>query len=155
MTVLLAFRFGLILFPLLSFLAPVSGAQLVRIATYNVENYLLEPTQSRYAKSPEARAKVRECIVALHPDVLALEEIGSTNALEELRLGLKAAGQVFPYWEQVRGFDTNVHVAILSKFPFTARRPHTNDSFLLSGRRFRVSRGFGEVDVQVRSNYVF
>jgi endonuclease/exonuclease/phosphatase family metal-dependent hydrolase len=60
-----------------------------------------------------------------------------------------------PYWEHVAGADTNVHVAILSKFPFTARRPRTNDNFLLGGRRFRVSRGFGEVDIQVTPNYSF
>jgi endonuclease/exonuclease/phosphatase family metal-dependent hydrolase len=39
-------------------------------------------------------------------------------------------------------------VAVLSRFPFTARRSHTNEDFLLGGRRFRVSRGFAEVDVQ-------
>jgi endonuclease/exonuclease/phosphatase family metal-dependent hydrolase len=46
-------------------------------------------------------------------------------------------------------------VAILSRFPFTARRPHTNETFLLSGRRYFASRGFAEVDIQVRSNYSF
>ena len=45
--------------------------------------------------------------------------------------------------------------AVLSRFPITARRSHTNDSFLLSGRRFRVSRGFAEVDIQVTPNYSF
>jgi endonuclease/exonuclease/phosphatase family metal-dependent hydrolase len=44
---------------------------------------------------------------------------------------------------------------VLSKFPFTSRRPHTNDQFLLGGRRFRVSRGLAEVDIQVSSNYSF
>src|SRR5262249_35214973 len=37
----------------------------------------------------------------------------------------------------------------------TARRPHTNDSFLLFGRRFRVSRGFADVDIQVNAHYAF
>jgi endonuclease/exonuclease/phosphatase family metal-dependent hydrolase len=46
-------------------------------------------------------------------------------------------------------------VALLSKFPFTARRPHTNDDFLLNGRRFRVSRGFAEVDIRVNTNFSF
>jgi endonuclease/exonuclease/phosphatase family metal-dependent hydrolase len=39
--------------------------------------------------------------------------------------------------------------------PFAARRPHTNETFLLSGRRFRVSRGFAEVDIKVNSNFSF
>ena len=133
----------------------MADAETFRVATYNVENYLDEPTQTRSVKSAEAKAKVRESIRALKPDVLALQEMGSTNALLELRDSLKAEGLDLPYWEHVAGFDTNIHVAILSKFPFTARRPHTDDSFLLSGRRFRVSRGFAEVDIQVNTNYSF
>jgi endonuclease/exonuclease/phosphatase family metal-dependent hydrolase len=132
-----------------------AGAETFRVAAYNVENYLAEDIGTRSAKTAEAKAKVRESIRALKPDVLALEEMGSTNALLELRDSLKAEGLDLPYWEHVSGFDTNIHVAILSKFPFAARRPHTDDSFLLSGRRYRVSRGFAEVDVQVNTNYSF
>jgi len=132
-----------------------SIAESFRVATYNVENYLDEPTQTRIAKSAEAKAKVRDSILALKPDVIALQEIGALSALQELRASLKNEGLDLPYWEHVAGADTNVHVAILSKFPFTARRPRTNDNFLLNGRRLRVSRGFGEVDIQVTANYSF
>jgi len=38
---------------------------------------------------------------------------------------------------------------------FYRPRPHTNDNFLLGGRRFHVSRGFAEVDIQVNPNYSF
>src|SRR3989442_11131 len=133
----------------------LAARETFRVATYNVENYLDEPTQTRHTKSAEAKAKVRESILALKPDVLALQEMGSLGALQELRESLSSEGLDLPYWEQVTGYDTNIHVAILSKFPFTARRPHTNDDFLMSGRRFRVSRGFGEVDIQVNTNYSF
>ena len=130
-------------------------AETFRVATYNVESYLAEDTKGRAAKSAEAKAMVRDSIRALKPDVLALQEMGGTNALLELRDSLKAEGLDLPYWEHITGFDTNIHVAILSKFPIIARRPHTDDSFLLSGRRFRVSRGFAEVDIQVNTNYSF
>ena len=135
--------------------ARFTGAETFRVATYNLEGYLDQPTESRPAKLAPAKARVRESILALKPDVLALEEIGRTNALLELRDSLKVEGLDLPYWEHVSAFDTNIHVAILSRFPFTARRPHTDESFLLSGRRFRVSRGFGEVDIQVKPNYSF
>ena len=131
-----------------------SSADTFRIATYNVQNYLDRQAHNRHVKSPEARVKVRESILALKPDILALEEMGSTNALLELRDSLQQGGLNLPYWEFVHGFDTNIHVAILSRFPFTALRPHTNDTFLLDGRRFRVSRGFAEADVQVATNCV-
>jgi endonuclease/exonuclease/phosphatase family metal-dependent hydrolase len=91
----------------------------------------------------------------MNPDVLALEEMGGTNALLELRASLQAAGQDFPYWEHIQSFDTNIHVAVLSKLPIIARRPHTNDFFLLDGRRFQVKRGFAEVDIQAATNFTF
>ena len=134
----------------------LNAAETIRIATYNVENYLDQPTASRpHPKTAEAKAKIREGIRTLKPDVLALQEMGNPSALQELRASLKADGLDFPYWEHVTGFDTNIHVAVLSKFPFAARRPQTNDNFLLSGRRFRVSRGFAEVDIKVNPNYSF
>jgi endonuclease/exonuclease/phosphatase family metal-dependent hydrolase len=127
-----------------------------RVATYNVENYLDAPTQTRHEiKSVEAKAKVRESIEAMNPDVLALEEMGTTNALLELRASLKNEGCDFPFWEWIECADTNIHVAVLSKFPIIARHPHTNDEFLLDGKRFRVSRGFAEVEIQVATNFTF
>lgn len=131
-------------------------AEVFRVATYNVENYLDEPTATRpQIKSAAAKAKIREGIRALNPDVIALEEMGSTNALLELRGSLKIEGLDFPYWEHVSGYDTNIHVAILSKYPFTARLPHTNETFILDGRSFSVSRGFAEVEIQARTNFNF
>src|ERR1017187_9412557 len=119
------------------------AAETFRVATYNVENYLDQPTETRHVvKYNEAKAKVRESIEAMKPDVIALEEMGTTNALLELRASLKAEGLDFPFWEHVSGADTNIHIAVLSKFPIVARHPHTNDEFLLGSRRFRVSRGF-------------
>jgi endonuclease/exonuclease/phosphatase family metal-dependent hydrolase len=134
----------------------LSHAETFRVAAYNVENYLDQPTETRRnPKSAEAKAKIRESILAMKPDVIALEEMGSTNALMELRDSLRTAGLDLPYWEHVGGFDTNIHVAVLSRFPIIARRPHTDDNFLLSGRRFRVSRGFSEVDIKVNESYTF
>jgi endonuclease/exonuclease/phosphatase family metal-dependent hydrolase len=132
------------------------GAETFRVASYNLENYLDQPTESRpNTKSGLSKAKVRETILAMKPDVLAVQEIGKVSALTELRDSLKKEGLDFPHWEHVAGFDTNIHVAVLSRFPISARRPRTNETFLLSGRRFRVSRGFAQVDIQVNPAYSF
>ncbi len=137
-------------------LAYPAQAETFRVATYNVENYLDQPTDSRkLVKSPEAKARVRETILAMKPDVIALEEMGGLSALLELRAALKKEGLDLPHYEFVTGFDTNIHVAVLSRFPIVARRPHTNDNFLLSGRRFRVGRGFSDVDIKVNDRYEF
>jgi len=85
--------------------------------------------------------------------VLALEEMGGTNALLELRAALKTEGLDFPFWEHVQSFDTNIHVAVLSKLPIVARRPHTNEFFLLDGKRFQVKRGFAELDLQAAPGF--
>lgn len=128
----------------------------VHVATYNVENYLDQRTESRHhVKSDAAKAKIRESIRAMNPDVLAIEEMGTTNALLELRAALKADGCEFPFWEHVQSFDTNIHVAVLSKLPIVARHPHTNELFLLDGRRLQVKRGFAEVDIQAATNFTF
>jgi len=132
-----------------------AGTQIFRVATYNVENYLDAPSGRRPAKSAEGQAGVRDSILAIHPDVLALQEMGSTNALFRLQAALKAGGLDLPFWEEVDGFDTNIHLAVLSRFSIVSRRPHTNENFLLDGRRFLVSRGFAEVDIQVNPKYAF
>lgn len=138
------------------FLWGSASAEIFRVATYNVENYLDQPTESRRnVKSEAAKAKIRESLLALKPDVIAFQEMGSRRALLELRDSLKKDGLDLPHYEHVAGFDTNIHVAVLSKFPIVARRSHTNANFLLSGRRFQVSRGFAEVDIKVNEQYQF
>jgi endonuclease/exonuclease/phosphatase family metal-dependent hydrolase len=131
------------------------AADTFRVATYNLENYLDAPGGSRPLKSPAARAKIREGLRALKPDVLALQEIGGAGALLELQSSLKTDGLDLPYSEFVSGSDTNIHVAVLSRLPVIARRSQTNDHFLLGGRRFRVSRGFAVVDLRVNDHYFF
>ena len=152
-------RFPICGFAILVFVSICSAtfaAGTFRVATYNVENYLDQPTASRpHAKSDEAKAKIRESIESIKPDVLALEEMGTTNALLELRASLKADGLDFPFWEHISGADTNIHVAVLSRWPIVARHSHTNDLFLLDGRQFRVERGFAEVDIQAATNFTF
>jgi endonuclease/exonuclease/phosphatase family metal-dependent hydrolase len=147
-------RTSLFFFCLWTGLSP-AAEPLLRICTYNVESFLDAPVADRPAKSAAARAKVAESLLAAQADVVALQEMGSASALEHLRTTLRARGMDYPYWERVTGADTNIHLAVLSRFPFLARRPHTNDTFLLYGRRYAVSRGFAEVEVEVNPRYRF
>ncbi|HZO85779.1 MAG TPA: endonuclease/exonuclease/phosphatase family protein, partial [Verrucomicrobiae bacterium] len=131
------------------------GAELFRVATYNVENYILRSNETRSIKPRESRAKIREHLLAIKADVIALQELGGTDALQDIQQGLKSGGLDYPHSEIVYGWDTNIQVAVLSQFPIVARRPHTNDSYLLQGRRFHVGRGFLEVDIRVNPQYTF
>jgi endonuclease/exonuclease/phosphatase family metal-dependent hydrolase len=132
-----------------------SASQMFRVATYNVENYLLQSNETRSAKSAESRAKVREHLLAIKADVVAMQELGGLEALRDIQDGLRGAGLSYPHSEITFGWDTNIQVAVLSRFPIVARRPHTNDSYLLQGRRLHVSRGFLEVDIQINPEYTF
>ena len=138
-------------------LAPVFlySAETFRVATYNVQNYIEAPVGTRPAKSDASKAKIRESIHATKADVIALQEMGGTNALLELRESLRREGRDFPFWEHVNAWDTNIHVAVLSRFPIVARRPHTNDSFVLFNKRYFVKRGFAEVEIRVNDKYTF
>jgi endonuclease/exonuclease/phosphatase family metal-dependent hydrolase len=72
-----------------------------------------------------------------------------------LQSNLKSSGLDLPFWDEITGYDTNIHVAVLSRLPIVGRRPHTNENFLLDGRRFVVSRGFDELDIQVNPRCAF
>ncbi len=134
--------------------AATEGA-ILRLATYNLENYLDAPISGRKSKSPEGKAQIHESILRLRPDVAALQEIGSENALLELQGSLKQQGLDLPHWQLVSAADTNIHLGVLSKFRFDASHPHTNVSFLLNGRRFHLGRGFAEIDFVMESGYRF
>ena len=77
----------IILFLLGVVLGPLGQAQTpIRVASYNIENFILSPIQNRPLKTKLAQAKVVESILAAKPDVLALQEVGTTKALAKLQL---------------------------------------------------------------------
>ncbi len=131
------------------------AAEQFTVATWNLQNYLDQPTTKRSAKLAESKSTVHATLLELHADVVALQEMGNTNALHGLRDALKRGGLDYPYWEYIAARDDEIHLAVLSRFPITARRPHTNEVFLLDGHRFFVRRGFAEIDIRVSTNYQF
>ena len=117
----------------------------IRVASYNVENYILSPIQTRPLKT-----KVVKSILAAKPDVLALQEVGTIKALAKLQKDLKSKGLNLPYVEHLKSFDPAIHVTYLSRYPFKKITKHDNESYLLNGRRLHVGRGFAEVQLSVR-----
>ena len=130
----------------LAFVALGQAQTAIRVASYNIENYILSPIQNRPLKTKFAQAKVVESILADKPDELALQEVGTA----QLQSDLKAKGLNLPYVEHLQSFDPAIHVAYLSRFPFKKITKHDNESYLLNGRRLHVGRGFAEVQISVR-----
>lgn len=144
--------FGCVVYALFTL---VLGAEKLTIATYNVENFHLAPYGNRSPKDAAARAMVAKQLLAIAPDVVAFQEMGNLASLFSLREELRRGGLDLPFHEHITGYDTNIHLAVLSRVPIVARRPRTNESYLLNGRRLHVSRGILEIDLKTADGYAF
>ncbi len=104
----------------------VFAAQTFTIATYNVDTYLDQPVAIHAAacqNGPEAKAKVCDMIGAMNPDVIALEEMGIDQCVARSARLAQSEGRGFsPCGVHVDGADTNIHVAVLSKFPIVIQQ---------------------------------
>jgi len=66
------------------------GAETIRVASYNVENYLVMDRmvsgrwQEEYPKPLKERRIIRSVINQTNPDILAIQEIGERVYLDEL-----------------------------------------------------------------------
>jgi endonuclease/exonuclease/phosphatase family metal-dependent hydrolase len=138
---------------LLAFAVATAGAAepRVRVATFNVRNYLAMDRRVEgrfrpgYPKPENEKAAIRAAIRAVRPDVLALQEIGPGSYLEELRRDLRADGCEFQHAQLLEAADAERHVAVLSRVPFTRVTEHEAIEFSYRGRRERVKRGLLEV----------
>jgi endonuclease/exonuclease/phosphatase family metal-dependent hydrolase len=130
-----------------------AGAETLTVATYNVENYgsvdrmTAAGFRADYPKPEAEKAALRTVIRALGADLLALQEMGSAAALEELRRDLQAEGLDYPYAALLEAEDKERHVALLSRRPFLAVRRHADLAFAYRGGEERVKRGLLEAVV--------
>jgi len=98
------------------------------LATYNLENYgpadrrTEAGFQPEYPKPESEKAALRRVIAALHAEILAVQEIGSTGHLDELQRDLRSEGVDYPYSVMAEAEDHRRHTALLSRRPFKAVR---------------------------------
>jgi endonuclease/exonuclease/phosphatase family metal-dependent hydrolase len=130
-----------------------AGTETLTLATYNVENY--GPADRRteagfrrdYPKPESEKTALRGVIRALGADLLALQEIGSPAALEELRRDLRSEGLDYPQSAYLEAEDRARHLAVLARRPLRAVRGHPVLPFAYLGGGERVKRGLLEVVV--------
>ncbi len=129
----------------------VLSAETLRLATYNVENYNLADRvvdgvwREKYPKPEEQKAALRTVIKALDADVLALQEIGGAQFLQELRRDLEREGCAYPHAEVLAALDAERCVAVLSRRKFTHVRGHMDLVHDYLGEKTGVLRGMLEV----------
>ncbi len=143
------------LITLLSLACLGKGAETFTVMTYNVENYLVKPFGTRKAKPEASREKVVQILKAANADVVALQEMGRREAFVELQGRLKQTGLHYPHAVWMDGPDPAIQLALLSRFPLHDNRSKARVDYLLDGRRYSVSRGIGEVEIQVNAKYRF
>ena len=147
-----AIVFGLIFYLLFS---SNGGAEKIRVASYNVENYLVMDRmvsgrwQEDYPKPLKERRIIRSVINQTNPDILAIQEMGEAVYLQELWGDLnRTKGTEFKYSAWLTGQEEGEkrHLALLSKIPFTQKDEPKDLSFKYFEGRRSPSRGLLEVE---------
>ena len=99
----------------------IARAETLRIATYNVENYVATDRMTAdgyrkdYPKPEVQKEALRTVIKALHADLLILQEMGSAEYLEELQRDLARDGVPYPHATLLEAADPDRHVAVLAR----------------------------------------
>lgn len=136
------------------------GAEQLKVATYNLENYgpanrMIEAGYRQdYPKPEKEKRALRAVIRGLNADVLVVQEMGPQPYLDELRRDLKTEGFDYPYAALASASDADRHLAILARRPLTAVTTHTDLSFNYLGGREPVKRGLLEATVSTASGAV-
>lgn len=92
---------------------------IVRVATYNVRNYLTMDRlvdgswRPEYPKPESEKRVVRDTILAIRPDLIALQEIGEKAHLLELRRDLSSQGLDYSGMAWLEAHDSERHLAAL------------------------------------------
>lgn len=141
-------------------LSSASGES-IRIATYNLNNYLVMDRhvgavwRPSYPKPEAEKAIIREVIQQASPDILAVQEVGTLPFLEELRADLAQDNVHYPYAIHMEGVDPVRHVAVLSKLSPTEVVKHQDLDFKYQDGRELVKRGMLELSFERANGTVF
>ena len=133
----------------------------VRLATYNLENYLVmdryvnDAWRKSYPKPESEKAVIRKAIKQAMPDILAVQEIGPLSFLKELKADLAQEGIEYPYFSHMQGDDTVRHLAVLSKLAPVEVVRHQDLEINYQNRRQFVKRGMLELSFEQSNGKVF
>jgi len=131
----------------------------VTFCSFNLKNWL---TMERFdgrrtlhaATKPESeKERVVEFIKDINPGVLGVCEIGTDKDVADLKAHLKAAGLDYPHSERAHGGDTTRSLALLSRFPISARNSQTDLTYKIGETVFPMQRGILDVTVDITPQY--
>lgn len=133
----------------------LSYGEPIRIATYNVENYLIMDRsvngkwQKSYPKPESEKTVIRRTILETMPDILVLQEIGPLPFLKELKEDLSQEGITYAHFAHMQGHDAVRHLAVLSKVEPVEVVYHQDLEISYQNKRFLVKRGMLELSFEL------
>ncbi len=146
-------RFAALLLALWCFF-PLAECETIRVASYNLRNYLTMDRlvegkwRPEYPKPEAEKQVVRATILEIRPDILALQEVGSKAHLEELRRDLANEGLVYSGSAWLQAHDSERHVAALWSGDLTIEvEAHPDLPIKYRGESDYVKRGMLELRV--------
>lgn len=131
----------------------------LRIATYNVENYLSMTRRingklhTEAGKPDSEKESVVRIIGDVNPDVLGLMEIGEPRQFEDLQRRLRKAGLNYPFSEHLQGNDPTRHLALLSRYPIVERRSRGDFALWVGGMTLHSPRGILDITIEPSPGY--
>lgn len=123
----------------------------LRVATFNVRNYLIMDRyidggwRPAYPKPEAEKEIIRQIIKEISPDILVLQEMGTPEFLEELRSDLALEGVEYEHAVHMQGADVDRHLAVLSNQAPLEVVKHTDLDFKYFEGRELVKRGMLEM----------
>lgn len=145
---------GLVFLTALCGLQAAQEAVQLRLAAWNVRNYL---DQDRWAggqwrfdhpKPEEELVRIRRVLLEARPDILFLQEIGTDSHLRELQEDLSAGGLDLPYRHLSIGADARSGLGLLSRI--APVECHDHDIRVDEPKGPRIVRGIQEVRFDFR-----
>lgn len=133
----------------------------IRIASYNLRNYLVSNrmvgNQWRFAypKPEDEKQMVRQIIREVDPDVLILQEMGAVPFLKELQGDLSLEGLDYEYAIHLEAADPDRYLAVLSKIQPKEVVKHTDLEFKYFEGRESVKRGMLEINLEWSEGHEF
>ncbi len=136
--------------------AAAQDADGVVFCSYNVKNWLtmdrFDPqtykTLPAAGKPEEEKTRVVAILKEIKPDVLGVCEIGTADDLADLQTRLKKAGINLPYTELTHGGDPVRRLALLSRFPITAKNSQTTLDYKLGSLTLPFQRGILDATIK-------
>ncbi len=128
----------------------------VVFCAYNLRNWVGDDQQSPKGQhsKPKTEAEKEAVIQVLRdvqPDILGVCEMGSPAQFEDFLARVKPLGLV--HSEYLEAADTDRHLALVSRFPITARNSRGDVRFMLGGVEQRMRRGILDATIQITPGY--